>query len=111
MTYNTAVVILETTIFTRQITELIPDDEYRGLQLHLVSRPDAGSLIPQSGGLRKLRWSMAGKGKRGGARIIYYWVVKDDKILMLTAYAKNEQVDLTPAQLRILRKLVAEEFK
>jgi len=76
----------------------------------LVLHPDTGSVIPGSGGLRKTRWSLAGRGKRGGVRIIYYWAVVQDKILMLFMYAKNEQDDLTPEQLKVLRKLIEEEF-
>jgi mRNA-degrading endonuclease RelE of RelBE toxin-antitoxin system len=104
-------VILETPIFTKRMTGLMSDDEYRKLQLHLITRPDAGSLIPGSGGLRKIRWSTSRKGKRGGVRFIYYWVVQKYQIIMLMAYAKNEQADLTQNQLRMLRRLVMEEFK
>jgi len=66
-------VIVETSIFTRRVMELLLDDEYRELQATLVDRPDAGPVIPGSGGLRKIRWSTSGHGKRGGSRIIYYW--------------------------------------
>lgn len=68
-------------------------------------------LIPRSGGLRKVRWSMSGRGKRGGVRAIYYWVVADDQILMLFMYPKNEKDDLTPQQLKVLREIVEKEFK
>jgi len=98
---------VETTIFTREIRRLLSDDDYRKLQIALVLRPDAGDLIHGSGGLRKLRWRMPGHGKRGGLRVIYYWVVPD-RIFMLLAYQKSEQEDLTPSQLRTLRKLVKE---
>ena len=105
------VVILETPIFTKRVTKLLSDDEYKELQIHLVSRPDVGALIPGSGGLRKIQWAVGRKGKRGGARFIYYWVMQHDKILMLMVYAKNEQANLTPEQLKILKKMVVEEFK
>lgn len=104
-------VILETPVFTRRVTGLISDEEYRGFQAHLVSNPDAGALIRGSGGLRKIRWSTGTRGKRGGPRFIYYWDVKKNQILMLMVYAKNEQSDLTPEQIKILRRLVKEEFK
>lgn len=68
-------------------------------------------IIPHSGGLRKVRWSMSGRGKRGGVRVIYYWVVAEDQILMLFMYPKNEKDDLTPAQLKVLREIVEKEFK
>jgi len=56
-------VIVETSIFTRRVTELLPDEEYRALQATLVDRPDAGPVIPGGGGLRKIRWSASGHGK------------------------------------------------
>lgn len=104
-------VIIETPIFTRRIQDILRDDEYRLLQAQLVQRPDAGKIIPGSGGLRKLRWSASGRGKRGGARVIYYWLVSDEVILMLFAFFKNEQADITPDQLKQLKKLVEGELK
>lgn len=104
-------VIIETPTFTRRIQDILGDDEYRLLQAQLVQRPDAGKIIPGSGGLRKLRWSASGRGKRGGARVIYYWFVSNEVILMLFAFAKNEQDDLTPDQLKQLKKMVEGELK
>jgi hypothetical protein len=103
-------VIVETSIFTRRVTELLPDDSYRELQATLVDRPDAGPIIPGGGGLRKIRWSASGHGKRGGARIIYYWATAKEHILMLFIYAKNESDDLTPLQVKTLRQIVEKEY-
>jgi len=103
-------VIVETSIFTCRVTELLPDDEYRDLQATLVDRPDAGPVIPGSGGLRKIRWSASGHGKRGGARIIYYWATAQERILMLFIYLKNESDDLTPDQIKTLRQVVEKEY-
>jgi hypothetical protein len=103
-------VFLETPVFTRQIKALVDDDEYRALQLRLMMNPDAGDLIPRSGGLRKIRLGLPGRGKRGGARVIYYWVTAQAQVFMLLAYAKNERDDLTAEQLKVLRALVQEEF-
>ncbi len=105
-----AVIIIETSVFSRQVQELLTDDEYRSLQAALVNRPDAGVLIVGSGGLRKLRWAAKGKGKRGGVRVIYYWAAARDQILMLLIYTKSEQDDLSPAQLKTLRKIIEEEY-
>jgi hypothetical protein len=104
------VVIAETKSFTARIGDLLDDDDYRALQLELVQRPTAGSVIPGSGGLRKLRWAVAGRGKRGGARVIYFWHPESARILMLFAYAKNEREDLTIAQRQALRKVVESEY-
>lgn len=103
-------IFLETPVFTRQIKELVDDEDYRVLQLRLVANPDSGDLIPGSGGLRKIRLRAPGRGKRGGARVIYYWVTARSQIYMLLAYAKNVQEDLTPGQLQTLRSLVKQEF-
>jgi len=103
-------VIVETSVFTRQIQALLSDEEYRLLQTQLVANPQLGKLIPGSGGLRKTRWSIGSRGKRGGVRVIYYWFASDKVILMLLVYPKNVQDDLTHQQLRTLRKIINEEY-
>jgi mRNA-degrading endonuclease RelE of RelBE toxin-antitoxin system len=102
--------IVETSIFTRRLQALLRDEEYRLLQLHLAGQPDAGAIIKGTGGLRKVRWSVGARGKRGGVRVIYYWSEPLDRILMLLIYAKSERDDLTPGQLKILRKIVEAEY-
>ena len=99
---------IETPVFTKLITELLPDDNYRLLQDGLAKNPQAGDLIPAGGGIRKLRFALPGKGKRGGARLIYYWQTSKDKIYMLLAYAKAKKENLEPAQITILKILVKE---
>lgn len=81
------------------------------MQLALLLRPEQGALIAGGAGLRKLRWGAEGRGKRGGVRTIYYWAVEEHVCYMLYVYAKNEQGDLTPAQVKALARLVREEFK
>jgi hypothetical protein len=102
---------IETPVFTNAITDLLSDEEYSNLQLTLLLRPEAGAVIRGSGGLRKIRWSVEGKGKRGGCRVIYYWDVTTETFYMLFAFRKNRQEDLTVQQLRQLTRLVREEFK
>lgn len=102
--------IIETSVFTRQIQVMMADDEYRQMQEVLVVRPELGNIIPGSGGVRKMRWSFQGRGKRAGARVIYYWAVDDDTLFMLLAYGKSNQENLTQAQIQILKKIVEEEF-
>lgn len=82
------------------------DEDLRGLQSVLIERPDAGPLIPGAVGLRKLRWAMPGRGKRGGAGVIYYWRTAADVVYLVCAYAKSDQEDLTPDQARQLAKLI-----
>jgi len=93
---------IETSFFTKSITDLIEDDIYLELQLCLVLNPHKGNLIPGTGGLRKLRYRTGTKGKRGGIRVIYY-TVYEDKIFMLDAYAKSDTEGLTKKQLKRLK--------
>jgi hypothetical protein len=102
---------VETPIFTAEIRALLPDEEHRALQIALLLRPEQGPVIPGSGGLRKVRWAGSGRGKRGGLRMIYYWRPDEATFYMLFAYPKNAQEGLTPAQLKVLRKLVKEELE
>lgn len=103
-------VVLETTFFTKTIKSVMSDDDYRALQNHLISNPLAGSQIQGSGGIRKLRWKAEGRGKRGGVRILYFWITQQDQIYMLYAYPKNTQENLTQAQLTLLKKAVTAEL-
>ena len=99
-------VIIETSIFTKLINQLMSDDEYRELQEALVNRPEIGDIIKGSGGLRKVRWKLESTGKSGGVRVIYYWVVDDNHIRMLYVYPKGKQENLTFEQLNALKTIV-----
>ena len=87
------------------------DDEYRLLQAALLVDPESGAIIVGSGGLRKLRWSLPGRGKRGGARMIYYYWVTRGRIYMLYAYSKSAKGDLTRGQIRTLAGLMQSEVR
>ena len=80
---------IETKLFTRLVTEFLADEEYSRLQEVLIRDPEAGDLISGSGGVRKVRWGVKGRGKRGGIRVIYYARTRQGQIWMLTLYAKN----------------------
>src|SRR3990167_11202593 len=103
-------VIIETPVFTRLVRQWLSEEDYRLLQGYLNHYPDAGDVIPGSGGLRKIRWNAFQKGKRGGVRVIYYWATRFDQILMLYIYPKNRQDDLTFQQLKLLRSIIREEY-
>lgn len=111
MTYSMVMLFIETPIFTKQVKDLLSDEEYRRLQEALLLRPEAGNLIPGGGGLRKIRWRISGKGKRGGLRVIYYWDTPQDVFFMLAAYKKSKKEDLTKEQIKALCKLVEEWLK
>ncbi len=100
--------IIETLLFTKRIADIFSDEEYRELQWTLIANPAVGLVIPGGHGLRKLRWTMAGSGKRGGVRIIYYLILKGEQIFLIFPYKKSEQDDLTKAQLKILSDYVKE---
>ena len=94
----------------RQVRKRLTDEEYRNLQNALLKPPNLGVVIRGSGGLRKMRWSMQGRGQLGGVRVIYYWAVRQNQLLMLLIYPKNVQDNLTPDQLKMLRKIVKREY-
>ena len=99
------VTFVETKLFTELVQEYLSDDEYAGLQQSLIVNPELGDVIPGSGGVRKLRWGVAGRGKRGGLRVIYFLRLRQEEIWMLTLYAKNV-ADNIPAT--VLKKIKEE---
>ena len=104
MPYNLTMVFIETSLFTRIVYSYLTDEEYLGLQSFLVTYPDAGPVVPGSGGVRKLRWAVAGRGKRGGVRVIYYWKRSEGEIWMLTMYSKNETSTIAAHLLKKIAK-------
>ncbi|KAF1694937.1 hypothetical protein [Pseudoxanthomonas koreensis] len=96
---------IETPVFTRQVLDLLSDDEYAQFQRFLMENPEAGDVIEGTGGLRKVRWKQGGKGKSGGVRVIYYCVDHARQLRMLLMYRKGVQDDLTPDQRRQLKAI------
>ena len=111
MAYIINMEFIETTVFTRQILELLTDESYKSLQAALMLHPEIGDLIPGGGGIRKIRWANVHQGKRGGIRVIYFYKTNANQIYFLFAYPKTTQDNLTAEQKKILGKLVKEELK
>lgn len=95
---------IETKLFTRLSSELLSDDQMLELQAALIANPQAGDVVPGSGGVRKLRWKAPGRGKRGGYRVIYFAKLAQGHIWMLTIYPKNVAENIPPHVLRQIRK-------
>jgi len=103
--YNSHVEFIEATAFTKYVYDYLSEEEYLGLQSFRLQYPEAGKVVRGSGGVRKVRWAMSGKGKSGGVRVIYYFKRQDDEIWLLTIYSKNE-VETIPAH--VLRQIAKE---
>jgi hypothetical protein len=99
---------IETKLFTKLVAKYLTDEEYSDVQNTLIRNPEVGDLISGSGGVRKMRWRAAGRGKRGGVRIIYYARTQQGQIWMLTIYAKNVMENIPANVLRQIRQEIDE---
>lgn len=99
-------IFIEAPAFEKIRVRYLDDEEYRLLQCLLLAHPGRGDLIRGSGGVRKLRWAVEGRGKRSGLRVIYYWRVLKDSVYLLTIYRKSEISDLTRSEIKVLRNIV-----
>jgi hypothetical protein len=97
-------VFVETPLFSRLVSDYLPDDSYAELQASLNEDPERGKIIRGTGGVRKLRWASAGRGKSGGLRIIYYFKKANGEIWMLTLYAKTEHESIPAHILKQIRE-------
>jgi hypothetical protein len=95
---------VETKLFTQLVQDYFTDEEYAVLQNAIAANPEAGDLIRGSGGVRKLRWGLAGRGKRGGVRVIYYLRLRQGQVWMLTLYAKNEAESIPAPVLKKIKE-------
>ena len=98
--------VAETATFTRQAEKLFSEEEKQEVIAFLAGNPVAGDLIPDTGGVRKVRFAASGKGKRGGARVIYYYLDENIPLYALLVYPKNAKSDMTPDEKRIVSALV-----
>ena len=97
--------VVETERFLKDIKPLMPDAERAALVTYVGANPGAGQIIPETGGVRKLRWALAGRGKRGGARVIYYYHSAHLPVFLLAAYAKKEKANLSKAERNTMKRL------
>jgi len=106
-------VFLETPLFTRLLGDYLTDESYQQLQRALMENPERGDVMPGTGGFRKVRWEdvRRGKGKRGGLRVIYYYLTADHQIWFFTLYDKDEATDLTTEEKKALKKAIQAELE
>jgi len=98
--------IRETSRFSRIVNKYLGEAEYAELCITLIANPALGVVIPGTGGIRKLRWKAAGRGKRGGYRVIYYWQTEAERIWLLTIFLKSEQENISTKKLQDLLKRI-----
>jgi hypothetical protein len=102
----TPMAVVETEAFLERAKAILTESERAGLVAYLASNPEAGQLIPGTGGARKIRWALAGRGKRGGARTIYYYHSESIPLFVLDIYAKNQKLDLSESDKRSLKRVL-----
>jgi hypothetical protein len=99
--------IVETEAFTALWPDYWSEDEFGEFCAWLARNPDAGDVVPESDGCRKVRWSLPGTGKRGGARVIYFNKIADGEIWLLTMYAKSDRATVPGRELKVQRRRLA----
>ena len=106
-------IFIETTAFTARVSDYLTEEEYRHLQTEMLAHPECGDVMPRTGGFRKLRWadSRRGKGKRGGLRVVYYWLMGDGQFWMFSIYDKDEMENLTADEEKQLKRAITNELK
>ena len=110
---KTRIAVVETPDFIAATRKLMSDDERMALIDHLSANPLEGDLIPGTGGVRKMRWALQGRGKRGGARVIYFFQNEELPLFIFSIYAKNAQSDLSAAaknELKLITKFIVESY-
>lgn len=100
--------VVETPLFQRQWPMYWTEDERGAFAVHIAAHPFAGNVVPESGGLRKIRWVRRGSGKSGGVRVIYFLQTNEGQIVLLTIYAKSKTDNVTGAKLKEIRRALEE---
>ena len=101
--------IVETPIFSKLVYDYLTDDEFAEFQVFLAENPEAGDVVPRSGGVRKIRWARRGMGKSGGVRVIYFNRLSDSEIWLLAIYAKAKQKNAPAHTLRAMKEAIENE--
>lgn len=99
------ITVAETPLFVRQAEALWSEAEREEFVDYIAHNPEAGDLIPDTGGVRKVRWRLAGAGKRGGVRVVYFYADPDRPLYLLMVYAKSRKEDLSAVEKSTLRSL------
>ena len=108
MSEDRYITVVETRPFIADAERCLSNDEREQFIEYIARNPTTGVVIPGTGGIRKVRWGMAGRGKRGGVRVIYYYHSERMPLFLLTVYAKSRKTDLSPAEKAAMRRIVAE---
>src|SRR6266436_2031628 len=103
MYYLTKVTFIEQPVFTRLLFELVDDDVYRKFQSELAANPEKGPVVKGSGGLRKVRLALPGRGKSGGARVLYLWFPRHETIVFYVVYTKGEMENVPAAEMKAIK--------
>ena len=98
--------VIESDAFLADAKSFFTEDERAELVLYIAMNPDAGTVMPETGGVRKLRWGLQGRGKRGGVRVIYYFHNETLPVFLLNVFAKNEKANLSKAERNALRRYI-----
>lgn len=98
--------VVETVRFLKDASGLMPESDRARLVEYIGANPEAGDVIPETGGVRKLRWALRGGGKRGGARVIYIFYNDSLPLFLLAMYGKNEKANLSKAERSAMARVV-----
>ena len=107
MMWTRPICVGETALFARQAESIWSNDERSAFIDFIARNPEAGDLIPDTGGVRKVRWKRQGSGKRGGARVIYFYYQADKPLYLLMVYAKAQREDISPSEKHAVQELAA----
>lgn len=108
MTEPLLITVVEMPPFMRQAGKIWNDEEREAFVDHIARNPEAGDIVPGTGGVRKIRWARKGMGKRGGARVIYFYHHMDAPLYLIAAYAKAQQEDMSADEKKVITALVGE---